>query len=95
MRMVIVGGGKVGWNLARIMLERRHNVSLIEKDRQRCERLADDLDAAIYRGDGTNVGLYFIIFPQNMQGGEKACFWGIILSYWGKLEAPENREGFT
>ena len=36
MRMVIVGGGKVGWNLARIMLERRHNVSLIEKDRQRC-----------------------------------------------------------
>ena len=48
MRMVIVGGGKVGWNLARIMLERRHNVSLIEKDRQRCERLADDLDAAIY-----------------------------------------------
>ena len=45
----------MGWNLARIMLERRHNVSLIEKDRQRCERLADDLDAAIYRGDGTNV----------------------------------------
>ena len=29
MRMVIVGGGKVGWNLARIMLERRYNVSLI------------------------------------------------------------------
>ena len=57
MRMVIVGGGKVGWNLARIMLERRHNVSLIEKDRQRCGRLADDLDAAIYRGDRPNVGV--------------------------------------
>ena len=41
------------------------------------------------------LSLYFIIFPQNMQGGEKACFWGINLSYWGKLEAPENREGFT
>lgn len=37
------------------MLERRHTVSLVERDRQRCERLADDLDAAIYRGDGTNV----------------------------------------
>lgn len=65
MRMVIVGGGKVGWNLARIMLERRHNVSLIEKDRQRCERLADDLDAAIYRGDGTNVGVLEAAGAQN------------------------------
>ena len=41
------------------------------------------------------LSLYFIIFPQNMQGGEKACFWGINLSYWGKLEAPENKEGFA
>ena len=53
--MIIVGGGKAGWNLARILLERRHTVSLIERDRQRCEKLADDLDAAIFRGDGTNV----------------------------------------
>ena len=45
MKMVIVGGGKVGWNLARIMLERRHTVSLIERDRQKCEKLADELDA--------------------------------------------------
>lgn len=57
MKMVIVGGGKVGWNLARIMLERRHTVSLIERDRQRCEKLADELDAAIFRGDGTNVAV--------------------------------------
>ena len=57
MKMVIVGGGKVGWNLARIMLERRHTVSLIERDRQKCEKLADELDAAIFRGDGTNVAV--------------------------------------
>ena len=58
MKMVIVGGGKVGWNLARIMLERRHTVSLIERDRQKCEKLADELDAAGYvaytlNSDGT------------------------------------------
>ena len=57
MKMVIVGGGKVGWNLARIMLERRHTVSLIERGRQKCEKLADELDAAIFRGDGTNVAV--------------------------------------
>ena len=57
MKMVIVGGGKVGWNLARSMLERRHTVSLIVRDRQKCEKLADELDAAIFRGDGTNVAV--------------------------------------
>lgn len=57
MKMVIVGGGKAGWNLARILLERRHTVSLIEKNRQKCAKLADSLDAAIYPGDGSNVSV--------------------------------------
>lgn len=52
-----MGGGKVGWNLARIMLERRHEVHLIERDKQRCEKLADDLDAVVFRGDGSNVNV--------------------------------------
>jgi trk system potassium uptake protein TrkA len=57
MKMVIVGGGKVGWNLARIMLDRRHEVSIVEMDRRRCETLADDLDATVLCGDGSNVGV--------------------------------------
>lgn len=57
MKIVIMGGGKVGWNLARVMLERRHVVHLIERDKQRCERLADDLDAVVFRGDGSSVGV--------------------------------------
>lgn len=57
MQMVIVGGGKAGWNLARALLERRHDVSLIEKNRARCRELANDLDAAIYPGDGTHVSV--------------------------------------
>ncbi len=55
MRMVIMGGGKTGWNLAHVLLEKRYEVSVIERDRARCQKLADDLDITVCRGDGTNV----------------------------------------
>ncbi|MFI3325955.1 MAG: TrkA family potassium uptake protein [Clostridia bacterium] len=55
MRMVIAGGGKIGKNLARAMIEKRYEVSLIERDRLKCLRLADELDAQIICGDSSNV----------------------------------------
>lgn len=57
MRMIIVGGGQAGRSLARVLLERRHEVCLIEKDRARCAALAEDLSAAVFPGDGTNVAV--------------------------------------
>ncbi len=57
MKMIVMGGGKTGRNLARTLLDGKYEVCLIEKDRVRCERLADDLDAAVFRGDGTNVSV--------------------------------------
>lgn len=57
MRMVVMGGGKTGRNLARSLLDEKYEVSVIEKDRERCKALADDLDAAIFRGDGTDLSV--------------------------------------
>ena len=31
--MLVVGGGKVGWNLARELIDKGHEVALIEADR--------------------------------------------------------------
>lgn len=57
MRMIIVGGGQTGRSLARLLLERRHEVCLIEKNHVRCALLANELDAAVFPGDGTNVSV--------------------------------------
>lgn len=57
MRMIVMGGGTTGRNLARTLLDRKYEVRVIERDRARCEKLADDLDAAVYRGDGTNISM--------------------------------------
>lgn len=57
MRMIVIGGGQAGRSLARLLLDRRHEVCLIEKNAARCGELADDLDVAVFAGDGTNVAV--------------------------------------
>ncbi|WP_411678011.1 potassium channel family protein [Caproicibacter sp.] len=55
MKIIIVGGGKLGNQIARNMLERKYTVKLIEKDKVKCTRLANDLDAEVIFGDGTEL----------------------------------------
>lgn len=53
---IIAGAGRIGFNLAKSM-EEEHDVTLIEKDRQRCEEIADLLDCYIIQGTATNTKL--------------------------------------
>ena len=55
MKITIVGGGKLGYYLARNMLDRNYDVKLIELNKLRCMRIANDLDAEVIRGDGTSI----------------------------------------
>lgn len=55
MKIVIVGGGKLGHQIAGSMLERKYTVKLIEKDKAKCVRLANELDAEVICGDGTEI----------------------------------------
>lgn len=56
MRVVIVGGGKVGGYLARQLLDNKHAVTVIESDPVAAERLAEDIASGlVIEGDGTDV----------------------------------------
>lgn len=55
MKIVIVGGGKLGYHLARNMLDRDYTVILIERDKLRCLHIANELDAEVINGDGTEI----------------------------------------
>ncbi|MFU0831945.1 MAG: Trk system potassium uptake protein TrkA [Oscillospiraceae bacterium] len=55
MKIIIVGGGKLGNQIAHNMLDRKYSVKLIEKDKAKCMRLANDLDAEVIFGDGTEM----------------------------------------
>jgi trk/ktr system potassium uptake protein len=47
MYIVIVGAGKVGWNLARELMEKGHEVTLIESDRRRYLVVEQELEHAV------------------------------------------------
>lgn len=55
MKSIIVGGGKVGYYLFKTLHERGHEVVLIERDRETCQRIAEDISADVILGDGTAI----------------------------------------
>ena len=52
MYIIIVGGGKAGYYLAKQLVEDGHEVLVIEKDAAKCKRIADELGDIVLRGDG-------------------------------------------
>jgi trk system potassium uptake protein TrkA len=56
MYLLIAGGGKVGANFARLLLQDgRHEVTLIEQRRDRFERLEQELEHHVILGDATEI----------------------------------------
>ncbi|OEF97739.1 Trk system potassium transport protein TrkA [Vulcanibacillus modesticaldus] len=56
--VMIFGGGKVGYYLAKQLLQAKINVTIIERDRNRCIYLSEKLNGAlVIHGDGTDINL--------------------------------------
>jgi trk system potassium uptake protein TrkA len=53
--VVIAGGGKVGWNLARELMAKDHEITLVESDRERYLRIEEELEHAVQYGDATEM----------------------------------------
>ena len=56
--VVIIGGGNVGLKLARSLEDLKLNIKIIERDEERCEFLAEQLNnTLVIHGDGTDLEL--------------------------------------
>ncbi len=54
MRALVIGAGEVGMNVARTLSADGHEVTMVEKDANRCEQTRDDLDALVVEGNGAS-----------------------------------------
>src|SRR5512135_828552 len=52
MFVLVVGGGKVGYYLAKELIESNHEVVVMEKDRPRAEQIADEIGSIVIAHDG-------------------------------------------
>jgi len=57
MNIVIIGGGKVGYYLAKTLLSFHHKVSVIELKHDLCQKLADELNLPVFHGDATKIDI--------------------------------------
>ncbi len=57
MKIVIIGGGKVGEALSKLLIKEKHDVIIVEKDEKRAEVLAEKLDALVLHGDGSEADI--------------------------------------
>ena len=55
MYVIIVGGGNVGYYLAKTLAAARHEVLLLEKDRGRYRTVSEELGEIVMQGDGCEV----------------------------------------
>ena len=55
MYVIVVGAGKVGWNLARELLQKEHEVTVIEEDRRRYLTVEQELEHNIQYGDASEL----------------------------------------
>ena len=58
MRIMIIGGGNVGYYLTKSLSAEKHHIMIVEEDFSRCEQIASNLGSKrieITHGDGTDV----------------------------------------
>ena len=54
MYVVVVGGGKVGYYLVKTLVNKGHDVCLIEQSQETCQRFAEEFSILAINGNGTS-----------------------------------------
>jgi trk system potassium uptake protein len=57
MYIIVIGGGKVGYHLAKALLSEGHEVLIIEKDRGRIDFITNELGSICLLGDGCEAAI--------------------------------------
>lgn len=57
LNVIIVGGGRVGFQTTAILADRGHDITVVERDPEVCDAIADEYVATIIQGDATDPSI--------------------------------------
>ena len=55
MKILIIGAGKVGYNLALNLSKEDHDITIIDKDQEALDKAENNIDALCLRGNGVST----------------------------------------
>lgn len=64
MRFVIVGAGTIALSLARLLLREKHDVVLVDPDKEKIDALSSEIDCGLIHGDGSKPVVLREIGPE-------------------------------
>ena len=53
-KIVIIGAGEVGYNLAKTLSKENYELTIIDIDPEKCQRISNSIDAHVIMGDGAS-----------------------------------------
>ncbi|MEA2003727.1 MAG: NAD-binding protein [archaeon] len=66
MKIIVIGGGKIGEHLTKVLSKKKHSITLIENEKELSNELASNLDALVINQDGTTMSIL-------KEGGIEKC----------------------
>lgn len=67
MRALIIGAGKVGYYLLKTLEDEGYTITLIERDRKLCTKIAEEFNVEVICGDGTDINVLKDAGIENIQ----------------------------
>ena len=61
MKIIIIGAGEVGFQLAKLLSQEDYDITIIDPDKQKIMRAEDNIDVNAIQGDGTNPSILLIV----------------------------------
>ena len=65
MKIIIIGAGEVGFQLAKLLSQEDYDITIIDPDKQKILRAEDNIDVNAIQGDGTNPSILLNAGIQN------------------------------
>lgn len=55
MKIIIIGAGEIGYDLANVLSHEQHDVTVLDRDREALERVSENLDVLSFEGNATSA----------------------------------------